>query len=62
MRLPIRWLAEAKADDAIPRGGWERWVEDVARVPHDTAKQYIRLFRAVEERRLTITELPKRDK
>lgn len=52
-----RLLAEAKACEDIPRGGWERWVEEVAGVPHDTAKHYISLFRAVSEQRLTLTDI-----
>lgn len=54
-----RFLAEAKGDESIPRGGWERWVEQQAGVPHDTAKHYINLFRAVQEQRLTLTDIAK---
>jgi hypothetical protein len=52
-----RWLAEAKADESIPRGGWERWVEQEAGVPWSTARRYIQLFNAVEERTLSIADI-----
>jgi hypothetical protein len=52
-----KWLAEAKGDESIPRGGWERWVEQVAGVPHETAKRYIQLFNAVSEGRVSIPDI-----
>ena len=52
-----RALAEAKASDDIPRGGWERWVEQEAGVPWSTAKHYIQLFCAIEEQRLTLANI-----
>lgn len=51
------WLAEAKNDDGIPRGGWDRWVEDVAGVPNSTARHYIKLFRATTEQALTLADI-----
>lgn len=50
-------LAEAKAREDIPRGGWERWVEDVAGVPRQTARHYLRLFNAIEEGSLTLADI-----
>jgi hypothetical protein len=52
-----RLLSEAKAREDIPRGGWERWVEDVAGVPHQTAHRYMQLFIAVRDQRLTVPSL-----
>jgi hypothetical protein len=52
-----RLLAEAKGSDDIPRGRWERWVEDVAGVPYSTAQHYISLFRAIEEQSLTLEDI-----
>lgn len=52
-----RWLAEAKADASIPRGGWERWIETQAGVPLSSARHYIRLFRAVSKQTLTLAEI-----
>lgn len=52
-----RLLAEAKADEAIPRGGWERWVEDVAGVPYRSAQRYIQLFVAVRDESVTIQDI-----
>lgn len=52
-----RMLAEAKASDDIPRGGWERWVEDVAGVPYRTAQRYIQLFVAVQDESVTIQDI-----
>jgi hypothetical protein len=52
-----RLLAEAKADENIPRGGWERWVENIARIPYSTARHYIRLFCAVEKQSLTLADI-----
>jgi hypothetical protein len=52
-----KWLMEAKADESIPRGGWERWVENVAGVPHRTAAHYIQLFNAVANGRVTLLDI-----
>jgi len=52
-----RSLAEAKASEDIPRGGWERWVEDVAGVPAPTARRYVELFNAVEQGTITISDI-----
>jgi hypothetical protein len=52
-----QWLAEAKADEGIPRGGWERWVEQEAAVPQSTAQRYIQIYNAVAEGRLSIGDV-----
>jgi hypothetical protein len=52
-----RLLAEAKAREDIPRGGWERWVEQETGVPRATADHYIRLHRAVAKRLLTLADI-----
>ena len=52
-----RLLAEAKASEDIPRGGWERWVEKVAGVPYRTAQHYIQLFVAVEDGSATLQDI-----
>jgi hypothetical protein len=52
-----RALFEAKSSDDIPRGGWERWVEDVAGVPWSTARRYVQLFNAVEQGALTVADI-----
>lgn len=52
-----RLLAEAKAREDIPRGGWERWVEDVAGVPLSTADRYVALYRATAKGLLTIGDI-----
>jgi hypothetical protein len=52
-----RLLAEAKTDEGIPRGGWERWVEDVAGVPPVTARRYIQLFNAVSEGTISVADI-----
>ena len=44
-----QWLAEAKADEAIPRGEWIRWVEQEAGLPPKTAGLYMRLAWLVAE-------------
>jgi hypothetical protein len=45
--------------DVIPRGEWERWVEQETGVPHRTANLYISLFRAVAEQRVTVPVIAK---
>jgi hypothetical protein len=55
-----RWLMAARdrdGDDAVPQGGWDRWVEEEAGVPKQSANIYMRLFRANEERRLTLDDI-----
>ncbi len=52
-----RALAEAKRDQSIPRGGWERWVEQQAGLSHETAKRYLQLFIAVSEERVSIPDI-----
>jgi hypothetical protein len=52
-----RLLAEAKADEGIPRGGWKQWVEQIAGVPQRTANHYIQLYVAVSEQRLTLGDI-----
>jgi hypothetical protein len=52
-----RILAEAKADETMPRGGWKRWVETVAGVPLSTADRYIALFSAEAEGLLSIGDI-----
>lgn len=54
-----RMLAEAKADENIPRRGWDRWVEDAAGVPRATAWHYMKLHNAVAEQRLTLDDIAK---
>lgn len=51
------WLAEAKADESIPRGGWERWVETVAGVPYSSAQRYIQLFVATQDGTITVEDI-----
>jgi N6-adenosine-specific RNA methylase IME4 len=52
-----RWLAEAKDDESIPRGGWARWAEEEAGVPYSTAQRYIQLYNAVSEQSLTVEDV-----
>jgi hypothetical protein len=52
-----RWLAEAKADEKIPRGGWARWAEEVAGVPARTARHYVQLFNAVSKGSATLPDI-----
>jgi hypothetical protein len=54
-----RRLAEAKERDDIPQGGWERWVEDEAGVPKQTAWLYMKLFDAITDHRLTLDDVAK---
>ena len=50
-------LYEAKGDDGIPRGGWEKWVEREAGLSHETAKRNLQLFIAVSEDRVSIPDI-----
>jgi len=50
-------LAEAKGDPSIPRGGWERWVQQETGIPLQTARHYVRLFHAVEQQSLTLADI-----
>jgi len=52
-----RALFEAKADESIPRGGWERWVEKEVGLSHETAKRYLQLFIAVSDERVSIPDI-----
>jgi hypothetical protein len=52
-----RLLSEAKARDDIPRGGWDRWVEQETGIPKTTAYYYLRLFVAVKEGRSTLNDI-----
>jgi hypothetical protein len=50
-------LMEARDSSDIPFGGYERWVKEVVGIPPDTAGHYIRIFRAVKERGLTVSDV-----
>jgi hypothetical protein len=52
-----RLLAEAKGSDDIPRGGWQRWVENVAGVPYQTAQRYCQLFVAVSDGSILVEDI-----
>jgi hypothetical protein len=52
-----RNLAEAKADENMPRGGWKAWVESVAGVPYRTAQHYVQLFIAVSDGSATLQDI-----
>jgi hypothetical protein len=46
-------LMEARDSPDIPFGSYERWVKEVVGIPHETAKRYVRIFRAIAEQRVT---------
>jgi len=52
-----RALFEAKGDESIPRGGWDRWVCNEVGIPKTTAYYYLQLFIAVEEGRSTVNDI-----
>jgi hypothetical protein len=52
-----RSLAEAKADESIARGRWERWVEQEAGAPYSTAQRYIQMYVAVSDQALSIEDI-----
>jgi hypothetical protein len=52
-----RALFEAKGDESIPRGGWERWVEKEVGLSHETAKRYLQSFIAVSDERVSIPDI-----